>query len=148
LLKGNVIGCLTAVYDTGFFGKVEMPPLARRQDYGLWLELLRRTPYAYSLPQVLADYRVRPGSLSADKISAARATWSLYRREERLPLLRSAWYFAHYAANGIAKRCPPLPGGVAHPAPASIAGGPPATAPLVVEQPALVPPQQVGPDRE
>lgn len=108
LLKGNVIGCLTAVYDTGFFGKVEMPPLARRQDYGLWLELLRRTPYAYSLPRVLADYRVRPGSLSADKIGAARATWSLYRRQERLPLLLSAWYFAHYATNGIAKRCPPL----------------------------------------
>ena len=42
LLKGNVIGCLTAVYDTAVFGRVEMPPLRRRQDYGLWLGLLRQ----------------------------------------------------------------------------------------------------------
>lgn len=106
LLKGNVIGCLTAVYDTAVFGKVEMPPLARRQDYGLWLELLRRTPYAHGLPQVLADYRVRRGSLSADKFGAAHATWTLYREVERLSRLRAAWYFAHYAAQGVAKRLP------------------------------------------
>lgn len=104
LLKGNAIGCLTAVYDSATLGKVEMPPIARRQDYGLWLELLRRTPYAHGLPEVLADYRVRPGSLSGDKLAAARATWALYREVERLPRLRAAWCFAHYAAGGVAKR--------------------------------------------
>lgn len=104
LLKGNVIGCLTAIYDRAALGRVEMPALARRQDYGLWLELLRRTPYAHGLPEVLADYRVRPGSLSADKLAAARATWALYREVEGLPRLRAAWYFAHYAAGGVAKR--------------------------------------------
>ena len=104
LLKGNVIGCLTAVYDTHVFGKVEMPPLSRRQDYGLWLELLRRVPHAHGLAQVLADYRVRPGSLSAKKLGAARATWALYRELERLPRLSAAYYFAHYAAHGLAKR--------------------------------------------
>jgi teichuronic acid biosynthesis glycosyltransferase TuaG len=104
LLKGNVIGCLTAVYDTRAFGKVEMPGIPRRQDYGLWLELLRRTPCAYGLPQVLADYRVRRGSLSADKLAAARATWTLYREVERLPWASAAYYFAHYAAGGVAKR--------------------------------------------
>lgn len=104
LLRGNVIGCLTAVYDTEFFGKVEMPPLARRQDYGLWLELLRRTTHAHALPQVLADYRVHPGSLSAAKGSAARDTWRFYREQERLPRLRAAWYFAHYAVRGVTKR--------------------------------------------
>ncbi len=61
LLRGNVIGCLTAVYDTRGFGRAEMPPLRRRQDYGLWLRLLRQVPYAHALPEVLADYRVRPG---------------------------------------------------------------------------------------
>jgi teichuronic acid biosynthesis glycosyltransferase TuaG len=104
LLKGNVIGCLTAVYDTRAFGKVEMPEIPRRQDYGLWLALLRRTPCACGLPQVLADYRVRRGSLSADKLAAARATWALYREVERLPWASAAYYFAHYAAGGVAKR--------------------------------------------
>jgi len=104
LLRGNVIGCLTAVYDAEYFGKVEMPPIARRQDYGLWLELLRRTAHAHALPQVLADYRVHPGSLSAGKAGAARDTWRFYREHERLPRLRAAWYFAQYAVRGVAKR--------------------------------------------
>ncbi len=104
LLKGNVIGCLTAVYDSAALGRVEMPPLARRQDYALWLELLRRTPHAHGLPEVLADYRVRAGSLSGDKAAAARATWALLREIEGLPRHRAAWYFAHYAVGGVAKR--------------------------------------------
>lgn len=104
LLRGNVIGCLTAIYDTAFFGKVEMPPIARRQDYGLWLELLRRTATAHALPQVLADYRVHPGSLSARKGGAARDTWRFYREQERLPRVRAAWYFAQYAVRGVVKR--------------------------------------------
>lgn len=104
LLKGNAIGCLTAVYDTAALGRVEMPQVARRQDYGLWLELLRRTPHAHGLPEVLADYRVRAGSLSADKRAAARATWALLREVEGLPRHRAAWCFAHYAVGGVAKR--------------------------------------------
>ena len=104
LLKGNVIGCLTAVYDSHRFGRAEMPPLRRRQDYGLWLELLAGGEAAHGLPEVLADYRVRAGSLSGDKRAAARDTWALYREVERLPRLRAAWYFAHYAVGGVAKR--------------------------------------------
>jgi teichuronic acid biosynthesis glycosyltransferase TuaG len=104
LLKGNVIGCLTAVYDAGLLGRLEMPPLRRRQDFGLWLEILSRVPYAHALPEVLADYRVRPGSLSADKLGAVRATWTLYREWERMSRPAAGWYLAHNLARGLAKR--------------------------------------------
>jgi teichuronic acid biosynthesis glycosyltransferase TuaG len=100
LLKGNVIGCLTAVYDTAHFGKVEMPPLPLRQDYALWLALLRRGGEARGLDEVLADYRVVPGSLSGSKLRAARGTWAVLRREG-LPLPRAAWCFGHYALGGL-----------------------------------------------
>ena len=100
LLKGNVIGCLTAVYDTAVFGRVEMPPLRRRQDYGLWLGLLRQVAHAHGLPEVLADYRVRPASLSGGKLGAAKATWTLYREIEGLGRPRAAFYLAHNLARG------------------------------------------------
>ena len=100
LLKGNVIGCLTAVYDTARFGKVEMPPLPLRQDYALWLALLRPGGDARGLDEVLADYRVGAGSLSAGKLRAARGTWAVLRRE-RLPLPRALWCFGHYALSGL-----------------------------------------------
>jgi teichuronic acid biosynthesis glycosyltransferase TuaG len=102
LLKGNVIGCLTAVYDTAHFGKVEMPPLPLRQDYALWLALLRRGGEARGLDEVLADYRVVPGSLSGSKLRAARGTWAVLRREG-LPLPRAALCFARYTLSGLAR---------------------------------------------
>lgn len=103
-LKGNAIGCLTAVYDTAHFGKVFMPDLARRQDYGLWLILLARGGEAVGLPQVLADYRVRPGSLSANKWVAAAATWTVLRQVAGLSRPRAAYCFAHYAARALRQR--------------------------------------------
>ena len=36
LLDGNVIGCLTAAYDTRRHGRVEMPPLRRRVPAPAW----------------------------------------------------------------------------------------------------------------
>jgi glycosyltransferase involved in cell wall biosynthesis len=35
MLKSNFMPCLTVMYDTKYFGKQYMPPLRKRQDYGL-----------------------------------------------------------------------------------------------------------------
>ncbi len=104
LLRGNAIPCQTAAYDRLHYGAVEMPDLRRRQDYGLWLRLLRGGGEAHGLPEVLADYRVRPGSLSSNKLVAARATWAVYREAEGFGRLRSAWYLGHNLARGVLKR--------------------------------------------
>jgi teichuronic acid biosynthesis glycosyltransferase TuaG len=103
-LYGNPIGCLTAIYDSARLGKVEMPPVRRRQDYGLWLAILRRIGWARGLPEVLADYRVRRGSLSSNKLLGARATWAVYRELEGMGRARAGYYFLHYAARGVVAR--------------------------------------------
>lgn len=90
LLGGNVIGCLTAVYDTAAFGKVMMPDLRLRQDFGLWLKLLRRTDRAWGVQAPLALHHRRPGSLSAGRARAIGASWRLYREVEGLSRLKSA----------------------------------------------------------
>ena len=104
LLRGNAIGCLTAVYDSEAFGKVEMPPLRRRQDYGLWLALLARGAVAHGLPQVLADYRVHAGSLSSRRFAAAAATWAVYRQVAGLSRAQAGYFLAHNLARGVGKR--------------------------------------------
>ena len=104
LLKGNVIPCQTAAFDRLHYGRAEMPPLPRRQDYGLWLTLLARGGEAHGLPQVLADYRVRPGSLSSGRLAAAAATWRVYREVAGLGRARAAYCLAHNLARGLAKR--------------------------------------------
>lgn len=101
LLKVSSIGCLTAMYDTEFFGKVYMPLIRKRQDLGLWLRLLGKTKYAFGLNEALAQYRVRANSISGNKVDAAKFTWRLYRDVEGLNLAKAGYYFSHYAARGL-----------------------------------------------
>lgn len=103
LLKSCSIGCLTAMYDTEFFGKVYMPLIRKRQDLGLWLKLLKKTKYAYGLNETLGFYKVRKDSISANKKSAALYQWRIYRDIEHLSLIKSFYYFAHYAIRGLLK---------------------------------------------
>ncbi|SFR15599.1 glycosyltransferase family 2 protein [Poseidonocella sedimentorum] len=81
LLRGNIIGCLTAVYDRERLGTRLMPDLPLRQDYALWLEILRELPRAHGLTTPLAVHHATPGSLSSRRLRAAAATWQVYRRE-------------------------------------------------------------------
>lgn len=101
LLKMCSIGCLTAIYDTEYFGKVYMPVIRKRQDLGLWLKLLKKTEYAYGFQEPLGQYCVRPNSISANKASAAKYTWRLYREVEKLNLINASYFFSHYAVRGL-----------------------------------------------
>lgn len=101
LLKSCSIGCLTAIYNTEYFGKVYMPLIRKRQDLGLWLKLLKKTEYAYGLNETLGLYKVRSDSISANKKSAALFTWRLYREVEKINLLKAIYYFSHYAVRGL-----------------------------------------------
>lgn len=103
LIYSNVIGCLTAVYDTKHFGKKFMPLIRKRQDMGLWLELLKSTPKAYCLPKSLAKYRVDSG-MTAKKSGVLNYQWRFYRDVLKLNLPRSALVFSVYAAKGALKQ--------------------------------------------
>ena len=103
LLKTCSIGCLTAIYDSKELGKIYMPLIRKRQDYGLWLRILKITPFAYAINKPLANYRVRTGSLSGNKIKAAKYQWKIYREIEKLTIIKSTWYFTTYFIHGLFK---------------------------------------------
>lgn len=81
-----------------------MPPMRRRQDAATWLQVLKAGHTCHGLPDVLCAYRRVAGSLSSNKIEAARGVWHLYRDVERLPLPTSLYCFARYAALAVWKR--------------------------------------------
>ena len=109
LLKTCVIGCLTVIYDTEVLGKVEMPLIRKRQDFGLWLNILKKTRYANGIQVPLAQYRVRKESISYNKIQVSKFTWMLYRDVEKISLFKSIYYFSHYAVRGyLRNRFPSL----------------------------------------
>jgi teichuronic acid biosynthesis glycosyltransferase TuaG len=104
LLRGNVIPCQTAAYDRGHYGRVAMPDLPRRQDYGLWLTLLARGGEAHGLAEPLADWRMRRGSLSANKLVAAAGTWRVYREVAGLGRAEAALRLGQNLSRGAWKR--------------------------------------------
>ena len=103
LLKRPVIGCSTAIYDRDMLGTVYFPVIRKRQDFALWLKILREHGPAYGVQESLVDYAVRPNSLSSNRLSAVHYTWKVYREIEKLPLFKALYYFTHYALRGLSK---------------------------------------------
>ncbi|BBG66792.1 putative N-acetylgalactosaminyl-diphosphoundecaprenol glucuronosyltransferase [Hydrogenimonas sp.] len=108
LLKQNVIGCLTAVYDTKKVGKLYMPDILKRQDFALWLDILKKVPFAYGLNEPLAYYRVRSSSISSNKIASSLYNWKLYREVEKLPWYKAVYYFGWYTYRSFQKYRPQI----------------------------------------
>ncbi len=94
--KNNYIGCLTAMYDTTKLGKVYMPERRKRQDWALWLEILRKTDQARSLQVPLAAYRRTENSLSRDKLSLMRENYRFYKEVLGYNSLVSGVFFARF----------------------------------------------------
>ena len=103
LLKTCSIGCLTVMYDTEKLGKMLMPIISRRQDFALWLKILKKIPYAYGMQEPLASYRLRDDSISGNKFKAATYQWRVYREFENLNFIQASYYFFHYSIYGVLK---------------------------------------------
>jgi hypothetical protein len=108
LTKRAVIGCLTAVYDRNLLGVQFMPTIRMRQDFGLWLRLLRvaeeRGLKVRGLACSLGKYRVHEAAMTRNKIRAAWYQWRLYRDVERLSFMKSAYCFGSYTLRGVTDR--------------------------------------------
>lgn len=98
----NPVGCLTAVYNQEKLGKVYMPLIRKRQDYGLWLKILKKTK-GYGLDENLAYYRLRESSMSANKLEMIKWHWILYRNIEKMSVLSSMKYIIIYVFVKILK---------------------------------------------
>jgi len=104
LLKSNHIGCLTAMVDLKILGcKMYMPDIKKRQDQGLWLEILKEIDKAYCLYEILGQYRIREGSISVNKIDNLKYQWKLYRNIEKINIVKSFYYMIFYALYGMRK---------------------------------------------
>ncbi len=100
-IRRNYIGNLTGIYDREL-GDVTVQAVGH-EDYVLWLELIRRAGSAHRVPSAepLADYLVRGGSLSSNKLRSARWQWNIYRNVLGFGRVRAARYFLGYAANAL-----------------------------------------------
>lgn len=85
------IGNLTAIYNRGKLGKIFVPNIKKRNDFALWLQVLKKTEFCYGMSDILAKYTIgRQGSLSKNKLKLLKYHWYLYRNIENHNILRSS----------------------------------------------------------
>lgn len=79
LLFNNYIKTLTVVYDTKKIGKIYMPIYRKRQDWGLWFNILKKVDQAHCITVPLAYYRTSNNSLSKNKLQLLKENFNFYR---------------------------------------------------------------------
>lgn len=75
----NWIGNLTGIYSVDFFGKIPISPIKKRQDWMLWLQIVKQIQTAIPVPESLAYYRVREDSISASKWKLIKYNFKVYQ---------------------------------------------------------------------
>lgn len=79
-------------------------PAVPSEDTATWWQILREGNTAYGLDEVLAVYRRPAKSLSSNKLTAVKRIWRLYRRQEGLSVIASAFYFVFWAYRATVRR--------------------------------------------
>jgi glycosyltransferase involved in cell wall biosynthesis len=104
MLKSNHIGNLTGLYDRTL-GDARFLRMGH-EDYVFWLDRVRRAGRAIRVDydEPLAWYLVRGGSVSSNKLSAARWQWRIYRDVEKLGFAQALRYMGFYVWRAVRKR--------------------------------------------
>ena len=92
LLKRTEISCLTAIYNQAIIGKMYMPDMRRKQDYALWLSILKKGYQSVPQKEVLAYYRQRRGSATNKKYRLIHKHIEFLRRQEKLSTFQAIRY--------------------------------------------------------
>ena len=90
MLRDDKIGCLTAVYDVKAVGeKFYLPSLRKRQDWAMFIMLLKKCRVAYGMKEPLAYYRLRQNSISSNKFALVHYNARVYQEMLGFSPLRS-----------------------------------------------------------
>lgn len=75
----NYVGNLTGIYEKNYFGKIAISSTRKRQDWMVWLTILKKIKKAKPVTESLALYRIRDNSLSASKVDLLKHNFAVYR---------------------------------------------------------------------
>lgn len=75
----NYVGNLTGIYNVKYFGKIAISSIRKRQDWMLWLTILKKVKTAEPIAESLAFYRIRENSISASKLDLLKHNFAVYR---------------------------------------------------------------------
>jgi glycosyltransferase involved in cell wall biosynthesis len=89
IISKNPIGCLTVLYDSQKVGKIPMPVIKMRNDWGLWIKIIKHSGEAASTSESLGALRKHKDSLTSNKFIAIYYSYILLRKFNNLSFLES-----------------------------------------------------------
>lgn len=105
ILKTCSLSCLTSLYDTEKIEKeffnTELGSL--RDDFAMWLAILRKGVVVIGNKKILASYRVFNASTTGNKKKLVKPQFMVYYKIEKLGLIKSVYYTCWWAYNGLKK---------------------------------------------
>lgn len=103
LLSHNVIIFSTSLTLRSAIGDLKFKK-AGHEDWIFWLDLFKKNISGYGINEALVLYRIRKGSVSANKLKVIGYTWKILRESEKLGFFESAYHFIKYAFSTVWKR--------------------------------------------
>ncbi|MBC9875433.1 glycosyltransferase family 2 protein [Macrococcoides bohemicum] len=88
ILKHSM-GNSTVVFDRDRLGNFKVPNIRKRNDYALWLKVIKKAKVVHTIDEVLAYHRIGDETLSSNKSSLVKYHIEVYRELEGLSLFKS-----------------------------------------------------------
>lgn len=101
LLKTNFIGCSTAMISSTLLKSHYVNLVSKREDFELWLAILRSGATAHGLNDSLVYYSSHSNQSSYNKFSMIFHTWKVYSVQPNLNFFSSVYYFLIYILFGF-----------------------------------------------
>ncbi|WP_251133093.1 glycosyltransferase family 2 protein [Exiguobacterium sp. s95] len=103
LLKNNC-GNSTVIYNAKKLGKFYIENIKKRNDYLMWLKVIKKSSKLYCLDEVLSSHRLRQGSISSNKLDLVKYHWKVYREYEKINIFYSLYLTLFWIKKTILKR--------------------------------------------
>ena len=81
-----------------------MPEIRKRQDWVLWLSIMKKIKLTNGLNTSLSIYRVRTNSISSNKFDLLKYNWIVYNKELGFNKFTSFYYLFIFIINYFLKK--------------------------------------------
>ena len=94
-------GNSTIIYDAIALGKHIIPDIRKRNDYVMWLSVIKNANTIMGMDDVLGFHRVRTDSISSKKTALVKYHWFVYRQVENLSFAKSSYLIFYWIGKGL-----------------------------------------------
>ena len=104
LLKNNYIPTSTVLINKALLAKYKFPNYRKKQDYILWLEILKKEPIeAYFFDSCLTTYRKHKNQITNNKFKLIPLHFNILRKTQGLSVFKCIVYTLSWGAFGFYK---------------------------------------------